>query len=275
MTCNMLFKYSGTITVALSRAILPTSLSFLPFYLPFLHTLIIPTMPPSRHQTSSNTSHKPPYTKERATGGMKGPSRQTSTGSTGATGTVAAAKASPDKMPTLVQEKGIGEASDAKMEKRRKKKAKRERESNMDVDITTNVKPEEKVVRARPLAPSNISQTSHNTNINKAQTHLTQPVSDAKASAIPNNASQLPKPESRSNKLEQKVEKQKMKLKEAEARAAADAERSRKDAERIKELENSVKELKSALEAKEEAAEGVQGVVDQQLEVSSLFVVMP
>ena len=236
-------------------------------------------MPPSRHQTPSHTSHKPPYHKERAAAGMKGPSRQSITGSTGATGLVgAAAKSSPDKKPVITQQRGLGENEDAKMDKKRRKKARRERESNADVDMAANVKTEdqevkvkeEKAVKSRPLAPTAVIQGQNDTRNAHNQTPSQHQATThpAPKHGITNNASQPNKPESRSNKLELKVEKQKMKLKEAEARAAADAERSRKDTERIKELEESVKEMKDALEAKEQAAEGVQDVVKQHLAVS-------
>jgi hypothetical protein len=209
---------------------------------------------------------------------MKGPSRQSSTGSTGATGIGAAAKPNPDKKPIITQERTIGENDDGKVDKKRRRKGRKERESNTDVDMAINVKSEdqevkeEKVVKARPLAPHAISQVHIDTRNAQNQTpsqHQT-PSQSAPKQGITNNASQPNKPESRSHKLEQKVEKQKMKLKEAEARAAADAERSRKDTERIKELEESVKELTEVLKAKEQAAEGVQGVVNEHLAVSLL-----
>jgi hypothetical protein len=223
-------------------------------------------MPPSRNQTPSNTSHKPPYPKERAAG-MKGTSRQSSTGSTGATGV---AKSSPDKKPvSSIQEGGV-EIEDAKMDKRKRRSRKRDRASQVDdyskdtavgINVEEREVKEERVVKARPLAPSTITQVQNATN--QSQPH---PTTAPKHSSIPNTAPQ-PSKNDRSSKLEQKVEKQRIKLKEAEARAALDAERSRKDTERIKQLEESVKEIKAALEAKEEAAEGVQGVVDEHLQV--------
>ena len=208
---------------------------------------------------------------------MKGTSRQSSTASTGATGLVgAAAKSSPDKKPIITHERGLGENEEGKVDKKRRKKARKERESNVDIDMAVNVKSEdhevkeEKVIKARPLAPASITQAQIDTRHAQHQTpsHPHAPSQSAPKHGITNNASQPNKPESRSNKLELKVEKQKMKLKEAEARAAADDERSRKDSERIKELEESIKEMKDALEAKEQAAEGVQGIVDQHLAVS-------
>ena len=207
------------------------------------------------------------------------PPRHSSTGSTGATGLVeAAANSSPGKKPVITQERNFGENEEGKIDKKRRKKARKERESNVDVGMPANVKAEdqevkeEKVVRARPLAPHAITQAQVDTRNAQNQTPSQHPAPSHSAPkhGITNNASQPNKAESRSHKLEQKVEKQKMKLKEAEARAAEEAERSRKDAEKIKELEDSVKELKNALEIKEQAAEGVQGVVNEHLAVSVL-----
>lgn len=234
-------------------------------------------MPPSRNQTPSHISHKPPYTKDRdrdkdKAAGMKDPSRQSSAGNTVATGTGLAANSNSasDKKSIAIRDTGMVDHDDAKMEKRRRKKAKREREGQMDVTMAINVKSddgpikEEKVVKARPLAPSNVTQ-NHNDN----QVAPKHPSSDPKQS----NATTTPlinKNDAKANKLELKVEKQKMRLKEAEARAAADAERARKDTERIKELEESVKALNDTLEAKDQAAQGIQGVVDEHLKVSRL-----
>jgi len=262
------------------RVQLTISIPFLYFLSSFpLSPLYNTTMPPSRQQTQSHTSHKPPYPKHRYVNGNL-PPRHSSTGSTGATGLVeAAANSSPGKKPVNTQERNIGENEEGKIDKKRRKKARKERESNVDVGMAANVKAEdqevkeEKVVKARPLVPHAIIQAQVDTrnaqNQTPSQHHA--PSHLAPKHGITNNALQPNKAESRANKLEQKVEKQKIKLKEAEARAAEEAERSRKDAEKIKDLEESVKELKNALEVKEQAAEGVQGVVNEHLAVSCLF----
>jgi hypothetical protein len=209
---------------------------------------------------------------------MREQSKQPSAASHGATGAVA--KTSPDKKPIIMQENEGGENANTKVDKRRRKKPKRDKlsgreaEGHGDIDMSTNVKleerevKEEKPVKSRPLAPLNVQEHPPHSHATTNQQPQSTEMITLKQSQNIHNAPSSENNDRRSIKLEQKVEKQKLKLKEAEARAAADAERSKKDSQRIKELEESVKALESALDARDVAAEGVQSVVEQHLQVS-------